>query len=72
MSKSSAEAEYRSMAMIVPKLVWIVGMFKELGVELELPIELHCNNKEALHISADAVYHERAKHIEIDCYFIRE
>uniref|UniRef100_A0A3Q7EU06 Reverse transcriptase Ty1/copia-type domain-containing protein n=1 Tax=Solanum lycopersicum TaxID=4081 RepID=A0A3Q7EU06_SOLLC len=30
-SKSSAEAEYRSMAAIVSELIWIIGLMKELG-----------------------------------------
>uniref|UniRef100_A0A3Q7H6I8 Reverse transcriptase Ty1/copia-type domain-containing protein n=1 Tax=Solanum lycopersicum TaxID=4081 RepID=A0A3Q7H6I8_SOLLC len=31
-SKSSAEAEYRSMAAIVSELIWIIGLMKELGL----------------------------------------
>ena len=34
MSKSSAEAEYRSMASTVSKLVWLLGLLKEVGVDV--------------------------------------
>ena len=71
-SKSSAEAEYRSMAAIVSELIWIIGLMKELGVNLKLPVDIYSDNKASIQIAANPVYHERTKHIEIDCHFIRE
>ncbi|XP_055807046.1 uncharacterized protein LOC129875845 [Solanum dulcamara] len=71
-SRSSAESEYRSMASTVSEIIWIVGLYKELGEELEMLVELFCDSKAALQIAANPVYHERTKHIEIDCHFIRE
>lgn len=71
-SRSSAESEYRSMASTVSELVWLAALFKELGEELKMPVDLFCDSKAALQIAANPVYHERTKHIEIDCHFIRE
>lgn len=71
-SRSSAEAEYRAMATTVCEIIWVTGILKEMGVELLGPTILHCDNRAALHIAANPIYHERTKHIEIDCHLIRE
>ncbi|WMV15360.1 hypothetical protein MTR67_008745, partial [Solanum verrucosum] len=71
-SKSSAEAEYRSLASTMAKLVWIIGLMKEIGVEVTLPVNVYSDSKAAIQIATNPVYHERTKYIEIDCHFIRE
>ena len=71
-SRSSAKVEYRSMANTTCEVVWLLGLFKDLLVAHQDPTLLYCDNEVGLHIAANPVYHERTKHIEIDCHFVRK
>ncbi|KAL2225710.1 UNVERIFIED_CONTAM: Retrovirus-related Pol polyprotein from transposon RE1, partial [Sesamum indicum] len=70
-SRSSAEAEYRSMAVTTCELQWISYLLKDFGISVSLPIPFHCDNQAAIHIMANPVFHERTKHLDIDCHIVR-
>ena len=70
--RSSAESEYRSMALIVSELIWLISFIQMLGVDVPRPIQLFKHCKSAMHIANNPVFHERTKYIEIDCHFIRK
>ena len=71
-SRSSAEAEYRSMATTVSEVIWMRWLLKYLEAEQNGPTPLFCDNQAARHIANNPVFHERTKHVEMDCYFVRE
>lgn len=71
-ARSSSEAEYRAMAQASAEVTWVVRLLEELGVTKLKPIRLHCDNQSALHIARNPVFHERTKHIDLDCHFTRE
>ena len=70
-ARSSAEAEYRAMASTTCELIWLKALLSDMGIQSSKPITLHCDNQAAMHIAANPVFHERTKHIEVDCHFVR-
>jgi hypothetical protein len=71
-ARSSTEAEYRAMAHATCELLWLKHLLEELHFCEIGPMELVCDNQSALHLSSNPVFHERTKHIEVDCHFLRE
>lgn len=70
-STSSAETEYRAMSMTARELQWLTFLLSDLGMDCPRPISLWCDNQAALYIAKNPIFHERTKHIEIDCHIVR-
>jgi hypothetical protein len=71
-ARSSAEAEYRAMSNTTSELTWLQHFLQEIGFATPTPIPLFCDNQAAIHIASNSVFHERTKHIEVDCHFVRD
>ena len=71
-STSSAESEYRCLSYTSRELVWLVYLLQDLRVKVPLPLVLYCDNKAANHIAHNPVFHERTKHLNIDCHYVKE
>jgi hypothetical protein len=71
-SKSSTEAEYRAMSAVCSEIVWLRRLLADFGMTPSIPTPLFCDNESAVKIASNPVFHERTKHIEIDCHFVRE
>ena len=71
-SLSSTEAEYRAMAMTTMEIVWLRSLLGDMGVPISTPTKLCCDNKSAIYIASNHTFHERTKHIEMDCHYVRD
>ncbi|GJT78965.1 putative RNA-directed DNA polymerase [Tanacetum coccineum] len=72
LSRSSVEAEYRSMASAVCEVMWITKILKDLNFSCHIPALLFCDNSSAILIAANPVMHEKTKHFDIDVHLVRE
>jgi hypothetical protein len=70
-ARFSAESEYRAIADASSELIWLRWLLTDMGVPHSSATMLHCDNRNAIQISHNDVFHERTKHIEIDCHFVR-
>ena len=71
-ARFSAEVEYRAMTLATCELIWLKHLLQELKYGKDEQMKLICDNQAALHISSNLVFHERTKHIKVDCHFVRE
>ena len=71
-SKSSTEAEYRCMSQTTSEIVWVHGLLEDLSFIIPQPIDLYCDNKSANHLAYNPIFHERTKHLKVDCHYVRE
>ncbi|WKA05326.1 hypothetical protein VitviT2T_023300 [Vitis vinifera] len=69
---SSAEAEFRGMALGLCEALWLRLLLQDLGYLSRQPIRLFCDNKVACDIAHNPVQHDRTKHVEVDRFFIKE
>nr|GMD99059.1 Retrovirus-related Pol polyprotein from transposon RE1 [Ipomoea batatas] len=59
------------MANVASEITWLQLLISELDIPIH-PAQLHCDNQASLHIANNIVFHERTKHVKIDCHFVRE
>lgn len=71
-ARSSAEAEFRSMAHGICEGIWLQRILKELGVLTDCTMRLLCDNKAVISIAKNLVHPDRTQHVEIYKHFIKE
>ena len=56
------------MALATCELIWLKHLLQELRFGKDEQMKLICDNQ----VASNPVFHERTKHIEVDCHFIGE
>ena len=60
------------MSLACSNIIWLRGLFAGLDFSRTDPTPLHINKTSAIQITANPVYHENTKHIEVNCHSIYE
>jgi len=70
-SRSSTEAEYRSIAAVLADIIWLLALLNELHIHLSLP-QIFSDNLGAILLSANPIMHSGTKHFQLDMHFVRD
>ena len=70
-SRSSAEAELRAMALLTAEVTWLRWLLQDFGVSVTTPTLLLSDSTGAISIARDPVKHELTKHIGVDAFYVR-
>ena len=68
---SSCEAEYVAATTTTCQGIWLARLIGELMNEEMISMTLMVDNKSAIALSKNPVFHNRSKHIETKFHFIR-
>lgn len=71
-SRSSSEAEYRTLASTVCELQWLTYLLTDVQIPFLPPALLYCDSQSARHLASNSSFHECTKHIELDYHIVRE
>ena len=69
---SSCEAEYIGQCNAAKEAVWLRLLLREVGYPLEGPTTVFADNKSAIALASNPVYHGRSRHIDIQYHYTRE
>jgi hypothetical protein len=70
-SRSSAEAELRVMALVTAEVTWFQWLLEDFDVSICMPIPLLYDSKCAISVARDPVKHELTEHIGVDAHYTR-
>lgn len=71
-SKSSTEAEYRTMSAAASEIAWLQHLLRIMGLQQQITPLLLCDNLSAVCLTANPRFHKRTKHFDVDFHYVRE
>ena len=72
MTLSTCEAEYVAASSCVNHAIWLRNLLEDLRMEQNSTTKIRVDNKSAIKLAKNPVYHERSKHIDVRYHSIRE
>ncbi|KAM1342785.1 hypothetical protein ACFX2F_007062 [Malus domestica] len=58
------------MASTACEFIWLKSLLFYLGFPSYASMPLMCDNQAAMHIASNQVFHERTKHIKVECHYV--
>ena len=52
--------------------MWFRSLLTKLDFFIDVSMSLYCDNQVAIYIVSNSTFHERTKHIEVDCHYVRD
>lgn len=53
-------------------ITWLPNLSKDFQISHHKLALVFCDNKAAPHVATNLVFHEKMKHVEINCHIVRE
>jgi len=69
---STTEAEYITLYLALRQAAWIHQFYKQIGLTLDLPIEIWCDSQPALQVAKGEEAHRKVKHLDVEYHSICE
>ena len=60
------------MFVAFSKIIWLSDLLSDIGFPAEGVTPLYADNTSTIRITENPIFHDRTKHIEVDCHFIRD
>jgi hypothetical protein len=60
-----------AMTSSTKEIVWLRWLLANMRVFFSHPTPMYCDNQSSIQIAHNLVFHERTKHIKIDCHLTR-
>ena len=69
---SSTEAEYVAVSEVCAEIIYIKQVLEFLGMKIEYPITVNCDNVGAIFLAHNQKNSQRTKHVDIRAHYVRQ
>lgn len=69
---TTCESEYVTMSITLKEMIYLKQLLLELKQELDIKMQIWCDNESAVNLTKSRVISQRSKHIRLAYHFIRE